>query len=66
VLDAKVSAAGKMDEIKAKVAIAAQQSQDAAADREAKMRLAAMDLAKTLAVHPNSEGVVDQTLRRTI
>lgn len=65
VLDAKVTAAGKIDEIKARVALAAQRSEDAAKDRESRERLAVLDLAKTLAVHPASKQLVDETLNQT-
>ena len=64
VLDAKVAAAGKMDDIKARVAIAAQRSDDAAKDRESEERLAVLDLAKTLAVHPGSQQLVDETINK--
>lgn len=64
VLDVRANAAGKMDEIRSRVAIAQQRSEDAAKERESRERMAVLDLAKTLAVHPGSEGIVDETLNK--
>jgi hypothetical protein len=61
----QVEAAAKMDELKTRAAIAQAEMIEKTKDRELKKQLAMIDLARTLAVHPEAEALAERTVTRT-
>lgn len=57
-------AAADMDNIKLKAAIKQEELADKAADRHSKEQIAVMKLAETMAIHPQAEGIVQNTLAK--
>ena len=58
----QADAAAKMDELKARAALAMADAQEKTKDRELKREIAMVDLARTLAVHPEAERLAQQTI----
>ena len=58
----KAQAAAKLSELQARAAMKQADLADKDKERELKRELAGVDLAKTLAIHPGSQGVVDSTM----
>ena len=61
----QVEAAAKMDELKTRAAIAQAEMIEKTKDRELKKQLAMIDLARTLAVHPEAEALAERTVTKT-
>ena len=58
----KVDAASKHDELQMRAKMKEVDIIEAEKDRDAKRQLALLDLARTLAVHPEAESIVDRTI----
>lgn len=58
----KVDAASKHDELQMRAKMKEVDIVEAEKDRDAKRQLALLDLARTLAVHPEAESIVDRTI----
>ena len=61
----QVEAAAKMDELKTRAAIAQAEMVEKTKDRDLKKQLAMIDLARTLAVHPEAEALAERTVAKT-
>lgn len=62
----QVEAAAKMDELKTRAAIAQAEMIEKSKDRELKKNLAMIDLARTMAVHPEAEQLVNRTIESNV
>ena len=58
----QVEAQAKMDELKTRAVLAMADAQEKQKDRELKREIAMVDLARTLAVHPEAERLAQQTI----
>lgn len=63
-LNVKMQAAAKMDELKTRAAIKAAELQDKDKDRAEKRMLAMVDLARTMAIHPEAEPIAEKFLSK--
>ena len=54
-----------MDELKTRAAIAQAEMVEKTKDRDLKKQLAMIDLARTLAVHPEAEALAERTVAKT-
>ena len=62
----QVEAAAKMDELKTRAAIAQAEMVEKTKDRDLKKQLAMIDLARTLAVHPEAEALAERTVSNPV
>ena len=58
----QVEAQSKIDELRIRGVLAASDAQEKQKDRELKREIAMVDLARTLAVHPEAERLAQQTI----